>query len=274
MSTANPLRARTPNIALVGPTGRDYRRFASVSQPAVGGALGPSGGRVLWETGRWARVSADRRFGRVRRWGVPMPACGEMPGAVPADAGLAMPSAQVIASQHQNRGMPFYLQLAASIVLLVRDGEVSVGGTCFAFRERHNFLTAEHCIPEGAQAIVLQEPNRVQRPALAIERNPAHDVALIRTAPLEDEIGAIQIVDSIPEDIVDDGDFMTYGYLIDEGAGGLVGRLLKGCFQRYFGYQNIRGHTYFAGEMSIATPAGHSGGLSSALPPHNVSRGS
>jgi hypothetical protein len=156
--------------------------------------------------------------------------------------------------------MPFHLQLAASIVLLVRDGEVSVGGTCFAFRERHNFLTAEHCVPEGAQAIVLQEPNRVQRPALAIERNPGHDVALIRTAPLEDEIGANQILDSIPENMVDGGDFMTYGYPVDEGAGGLVGRLLKGHFQRYFGYKNTRGNTYFAGEMSIATPAGHSGG--------------
>ncbi|HEX8770907.1 MAG TPA: serine protease [Acidimicrobiales bacterium] len=156
--------------------------------------------------------------------------------------------------------MPFYLQLATSIVLLVRDGDVSVGGTCFAFRERHNFLTAEHCVPEGTAVIVLQEPGRVQRPALAIERNPSHDVALIRTAPLETETATIQIVNSIPDDIIDGGDFITYGYPTDAGTGGLVGRLLKGHFQRYFGYRNSRGHTYFAGEMSIATPAGHSGG--------------
>ncbi len=156
--------------------------------------------------------------------------------------------------------MPFYLQMATSVVLLVQDGQVSIGGTCFAFRERHNFLTAEHCVPEGAQAIVLQEPNRIQRGALAIERNPAHDVALIRTAPLEEEGAANQIVNGIPDDIVDGGDFMTYGYPIDEGGGGLIGRLLKGHFQRYFGFKNSRGHTYFAGEMSIAAPAGHSGG--------------
>jgi hypothetical protein len=155
--------------------------------------------------------------------------------------------------------MPFHLQMATSIVSLVQDGQVSVGGTCFAFRERHNFLTAEHCVPEGAQVIVLQEPNRLQRGALALERNPAHDVALVRTAPLEDEIAATQIVNSIPDDIVDGGDFMNYGYPIDGGVGGLVGRLLKGHFQRYFGFTNSRRHTYFAGEMSIATPAGHSG---------------
>lgn len=156
--------------------------------------------------------------------------------------------------------MTFYLQLATSIVLLSQHGSVSVGGTCFAFGDRHTFLTAEHCVPEGMAVVVLQEPGRIQRPAVVIERNPAHDVALVRTAPLDHESAAKQIVSQIPEDLIDGGDFLTYGYPNDAGAGGLVGRLLKGHFQRYFPYKNARGHSYFAGELSVATPSGHSGG--------------
>jgi hypothetical protein len=156
--------------------------------------------------------------------------------------------------------MTFYLQLATSIVLLSKHGSVSVGGTCFAFSDRHTFLTAEHCVPEGTAVMVLQEPGRIQRSALVIERNPAHDVALIRTAPLDHESAELQIVNRIPEDLIDGGDFLTYGYPSDGGSGGSVGRLLKGHFQRYFPYTNGRGHSYFAGEMSVATPSGHSGG--------------
>ena len=88
----------------------------------------------------------------------------------------------------ENVAMPIYLQLATSIVLFVKDGDVSVGGTRFAFRQRHDFLTADHCVPEGTSVVVLQEPDGVQRPALTIDRNPQHDVALIRTAPLKTKL--------------------------------------------------------------------------------------
>ena len=56
--------------------------------------------------------------------------------------------------------------------------------------------------------------------------------------------------------------FLGFGYPVEGSANSLpVPRLVKGHFQRYFGYA-APGSTesYFAGEMSIPAPAGLSGG--------------
>jgi hypothetical protein len=68
-------------------------------------------------------------------------------------------------------------------------------------------------------------------------------------------------VAGVSEGLIDGGDFDAYGYPNDGlPAGQPVGRLMKGHFQRYFGYESPSGYTYFAGEMSVPAPAGTSGG--------------
>jgi hypothetical protein len=154
------------------------------------------------------------------------------------------------------------LPIATAVVLIVEGGKVSIAGTCFPFRLRSVFLTAAHCVPLGSDVVVLQGRSH-QRRVTAIERHPNCDVALIRTdigsSPYDSE--SLAIISTLATDLSVGGDFLTFGHPV-EGVpeARATGRLLKGHFQRYFTYTNTAGILYWAGEMSVPTPAGHSGG--------------
>lgn len=100
-------------------------------------------------------------------------------------------------------------------------------------------------------------------PVSAVERNEKSDVALL-TADVtpEDEFLQHHVFDGVASGLIEGGDFNAYGYLSKGPMTGpsLVGRFLKGNFQRYFGYTGPQGHEYFAGELSVPAPAGLSGG--------------
>ena len=163
------------------------------------------------------------------------------------------------------------LPIATGVVLLVEGDSVSIAGTCFPFRDRSVFLTAAHCVPVGIEVVVLQGRSH-QRRALAIQRHPSCDIALIRTEPGSSpyDSDSLAIISAVASDLLMGGDFLTFGHPVEGGVEArATGRLLKGHFQRYFSYMSPSGRSYWAGEMSVATPAGHSGGpVVRATAPH------
>jgi hypothetical protein len=154
------------------------------------------------------------------------------------------------------------LPIATGVVLAVTGEKVSITGTCFPYRDRTVFLTAAHCVPEGVQVLVLQGRSH-QRRVIEITRRPEWDVALIRTEATSSPYDqpSLPIINTVAPDLAIGGDFLTFGHPV-EGVpdARATGRLLKGHFQRYFTYVSPSGASYWAGEMSVPTPAGHSGG--------------
>jgi hypothetical protein len=156
--------------------------------------------------------------------------------------------------------VPFYPEFATGLVLLGRGADSAIGGTCFHYRARHLFITAAHCVPEDAEVAVYQRLNGIVRPVVEIARDPSHDIAVLRTQQHEDDPKLeAQMLTGVSSEHIMGGDFLTHGFPI-EGANEPVPRLLKGHFQRIFTYTNTDGHEYFAAELSVPTPAGHSGG--------------
>lgn len=157
--------------------------------------------------------------------------------------------------------MALFLQMATGFILLDDAGDgPRLGGTCAALARRHMALTASHCLPtdEGISAYVILPGNGAPRPVLRTERHPTADLAVLISAPRDEELDS-QVFSDVDDTLEEGGDFRAFGYPV-EGVGQPVGRLYKGHFQRYFGYTDVRDREYFAGEMSIPAPAGLSGG--------------
>jgi hypothetical protein len=164
----------------------------------------------------------------------------------------------------------FMMELATGLVLLAPTPSTapSIGGSCCAFRYRHVFLTAAHCVPEETTVFVwLNSPGRKSAELARVERHPTADLALLFVEPREEEPFAERhIFGDVAKSLAYGGDFVSYGYPVggptDLGADGQrpTGRLFKGHFQRYFSHEGHLGYKYFAGELSIPAPAGLSGG--------------
>jgi hypothetical protein len=97
-----------------------------------------------------------------------------------------------------------------------------------------------------------------------VSRHEASDVALLHLPASGEELST-QVYRPLSPDftLIDGGDFLGHGYPVEGSANALpVGRLFKGHFQRYFGYEPPSGGSgYFAAEMSTPAPAGLSGGV-------------
>jgi hypothetical protein len=154
-------------------------------------------------------------------------------------------------------------------------------GSCFAFRSARTFLTAAHCVTgvEARQLAVVNvgEDRRViWRGVSDVEEHPTADIAALRTLPMSD--AAREVIgerEAATEDRTEPfwGHVSNYGIGEDFHAFGFpenifgdeqrtpTPRLFKGNFQRFMEYESrhLR-YRYFAGEMSIAAPAGLSGG--------------
>jgi hypothetical protein len=158
----------------------------------------------------------------------------------------------------------FFLEFATGLLVHQNsDSSFSFLGSAAPFRNRHTAVTAAHCVPtelEEDLALVLNgQPWKINDTV----RHPESNVAVvIAEAQVEDDFLKHHVFDAPPPALISGGDFEAFGFLSD---GPLVddrpvGRLLKGHFQRYFGYESPIGYKYFAGEMSIPAPAGFSGG--------------
>jgi len=154
---------------------------------------------------------------------------------------------------------------AGLVFTLDAAGRPTYSGTCACYRARHLLVTAAHCVPEDAAAYAVLLPSdpgegRTLRPVVSVTRSETSDIALLQTPPRDTEDFPGQVFRSVPNELVEGGDFIAFGYPV-EGAGGQpTGRLFKGHHQRYFGYDDSAGRSYFAAEMSIPAPAGLSGG--------------
>lgn len=164
--------------------------------------------------------------------------------------------------------MNLYLRIACGFIVLPHEDGYGIGGSCFAFRDRHHVLTAAHCIPDGGEALVYLpghkegEPFPV-RPVANVDRHPRLDVALITLPEREDETLGDHVINNVSDMFhSEEADFLAFGYPVVTGAEGPtpVARTMKGHVQRYFMYDGSSGPDFLAAEMSIPAPAGSSGG--------------
>ena len=140
-------------------------------------------------------------------------------------------------------------------------------GTCFAFLRPDVLVTAAHCVrgkaPEEVGVAVKGRRLDIQAPVRHIVVHPHSDLALLHLQPhrdltflplrreaegADDEYGAPVVAYGFPEDVM-------YG---EERRPTI--RVFRGHVQRAFPHRSHMGYTYGALELSIAAPAGLSGG--------------
>lgn len=159
--------------------------------------------------------------------------------------------------------MDFNPLLAVGLVFS-RGDEGRVLGSCFAFRDRGHFLTAHHCIREVQPSnlgILLPRHNERYLRVADIQLHPSADLAVLRTDDHEPPEVA-PFWNTVTNWALGE-EFFAYGYPADP-LGPIpmapTSRLFKGHYQRFFDHISFMGFRYLAGEMSIAAPAGLSGG--------------
>jgi trypsin-like peptidase len=156
--------------------------------------------------------------------------------------------------------------LASGIVVLVATGgptpEVSIAGTCFAYRDRNTFLTAAHCVPEGEHSVFVKfQHEALTRQVVSVNRHPRLDLAVLRAEPQSDEIAPHQFYEAMDTGaLILGADFYGYGYPVEGALMEVTPRYFRGFIQRYFRYEPPSGNAYLAAEMSIPAPGGFSGG--------------
>jgi Trypsin-like peptidase domain len=154
---------------------------------------------------------------------------------------------------------------AAGLVLGLVDGAWEPAGTAAAYNGRNAYATAAHCVPEGTEvAIVVTKGTggTLLRPAQRIVRHPEIDLAVVILDPSEEEPGPLEHTFYHREHsaLIDAANFVAYGYPLG-GGNEPIGRTFKGHVQRYFDYAPAgEASSYYAAELSIATPVGLSGG--------------
>lgn len=134
-------------------------------------------------------------------------------------------------------------------------------GTTFGFRSGQHFLSAAHCVGDLKPHEVIVEPmlEAAAYPVVSIERHPTADLALLElSTEIESVVGFSFIHEpglgeeftavGFPEDVMSTTDRQP------------TLRVFHGHIQRVFTHHSHQGHQYQAVEMSIAAPAGLSGG--------------
>jgi hypothetical protein len=138
-------------------------------------------------------------------------------------------------------------------------------GTCFAFRHSNVYLTAAHCVdgvPDG-MLFINSPPAGDFFEVARVHRHEAADLALLE---LGDDVwpGAVEPFINYSDTPALGTEFMAYGFPEDAPDLGSnerrpMARLFRGHFQRVLRDQR-RPYNYAAGEMSIPSPVGLSGG--------------
>lgn len=156
---------------------------------------------------------------------------------------------------------------ATGLVRLVWEGGSSYGGTCFAFRQPYVALTAAHCVPPDAAVVWVEFPRRGDvRKATDVIRHPEADIAVVLTTPEVGDDGTGYPADTFWNCVGNwalGEEFFAYGFPTEgpfAGGNTPTPRLFVGHYQRFLAFDNPKRGQYLAGEMSIAAPAGLSGG--------------
>ena len=177
------------------------------------------------------------------------------------------------------------LQAVAAIFRADESGEPSAFlGTCFAFRQKDCFLTANHCvadvdglresdrstsaierrrqtIPEAELFIVHPYIKKILRVQEVIRHKTA-DIALVRSDPIESEDAHAFLI--CTSDYSLGTECAAYGFsktIFGDAPDQPIARLFKCYFQRFMSYESLPlGYSYEAAELNIACPSGLSGG--------------
>jgi trypsin-like peptidase len=158
---------------------------------------------------------------------------------------------------------------------VIHDSGNAVVGSCTAFRHPHVALTAAHCVVGRENGLSLRFFGRgqshrvsemVEHRVTEVVQHKFADIAILWTTPTSDQ-RAEWAFQHITTDIKLGDPFIAYGFPAAEQSSlgpipeNLEHRLFRGHYQRYFPYEAPRArYRYGAGEMSIAAPAGLSGG--------------
>jgi hypothetical protein len=156
--------------------------------------------------------------------------------------------------------MPFYLQLASGqVYFMPKDQPIQYSGTGAIYVRGNVVVTAAHCVPDDADAKYAFKAPGVKDAWVAhtVVRHPEADLAVMVGHP-DIPMPSTGVYRGVDETLAEAGDFCAFGYPAEQDTA--VGRVFKGHFQRYFGYVDPAGKSYFAGEMSVPAPAGLSGG--------------
>jgi hypothetical protein len=121
-------------------------------------------------------------------------------------------------------------------------------------------LTAKHCVGnlEPNQIAVITPLGGLVKAASSVNRHPSADLAIIETGTMHVEGDEVKPFEAIASEDRLGADFYAYGYpedVLGEGDANQAERLFKGHFQRF-----LRHNNHVAGEMSIPSPLGLSGG--------------
>jgi S1-C subfamily serine protease len=157
---------------------------------------------------------------------------------------------------------------AVGIVLALVNDEWEPQGSCFLFRSDALALTAAHCVPDALESFAVHLPHLGRNlPVAQIERHPTADIAMLfcvgEDALTEAGGPATAFLDGVGNWSMGES-FYAYGYPTEgpteDSTGVPVPRLFTGNFQRFMPYVSPRGYRFLAGEMSIPSPDGLSGG--------------
>ena len=154
--------------------------------------------------------------------------------------------------------------LKSTALLGLNDGGATTTflGTAFAFRSRQHFVTAAHCVGDSQPSVLsITVPITGQALVVAeIHHHPSADIALLTVAqdapevePYWNALGNLNL----------GHEFFAFGYpenVLAVDARAPTARLFVGHVQRLFAHRSYLGFEYEAIEMSMAAPAGLSGG--------------
>lgn len=159
--------------------------------------------------------------------------------------------------------------LAATGMLRQAESDAFLG-SCAVYARPVYALTAAHCVarlaPEEIKVVLPVWGGTAS--VVAVHRHPSADLAVLRIKHDPSELDSI--LDELPfrglVTLTGVGEgFGAYGFPEHQDWDGdeltATGRLLKGHFQRLFTFKDHTGeYSYPAGEMSVASPRGLSGG--------------
>jgi hypothetical protein len=156
-----------------------------------------------------------------------------------------------------------YHMRAVGLLTLAGKVDPNFLGSAFAYRDDTHFLTAAHCVGqlEPSRLAISLEPRDATRVIRiqSVIRHRTVDVAILVT----DSSGVSHPFRNYRKRPEVGEEFIAFGYpenVFGVDAREPTPRLFRGHYQRFYRHESHLGFAYEAAELSIAAPAGLSGG--------------